>query len=177
MSSFITAAATLRLACDHDHVPCMQCKLMQPLYLSLQVLTGKPDGLELPENVNWVSRAMLVYRHGMSNNRQPSLKVLDRLLSCLRLPFIPPLKGDMPGSELPSPFMVRAESSFLIACFATMSISIGIHVSSSFRIQLHIFTLFDNMLTIMSIIIRRVYDLSSSRIQLHIIWKHKLHPR
>ena len=70
--------------------------------MNMQVLSGKADSPDLPENVNWVSRAMLVYRQGLSAGLRPSLKVLDRLLSCLRLPFIPPLAHGLPShSPLP----------------------------------------------------------------------------
>ncbi|KAL3134957.1 hypothetical protein ABBQ32_007917 [Trebouxia sp. C0010 RCD-2024] len=68
----------------------------------LQVLSGKTEAPELPENVNWVSRAMMVYRQGLSHGLRPSLKVLDRLLSCLRLPFIPPLAPGL-SSHAPPP--------------------------------------------------------------------------
>lgn len=59
-----------------------------------QVLSGKTDVLDTPENVNWVSRAMLVYRQAVSQGLRPSLKALDRLLACLRLPYMPPLPSD-----------------------------------------------------------------------------------
>ena len=65
------------------------------------MLSGKRDAADLPENVNWVSRAMLVYRQGLSHGLRPSLKVLDRLLSCLRLPFIPPLPYGLPAQAPP----------------------------------------------------------------------------
>lgn len=81
----------------------------------MQVLSGKTDSPDLPENVNWVSRAMMVYRQGLSHGLRPSLKVLDRLLSCLRLPFIPPLAHGLPshaprpqhkvGSSYPYPYV------------------------------------------------------------------------
>lgn len=70
-------------------------------HYGLQVLSGQSDSPDLPENVNWVSRAMMVYRQGLSHGLQPSLKVLDRLLSCLRLPFIPPLAHGLPTHTTP----------------------------------------------------------------------------
>jgi len=69
--------------------------------LSSQVLSGKTDVVDTPENVNWVSRAMLVYRQAVSQGLRPSLKALDRLLACLRLPYIHPLPSDgMPTTVL-----------------------------------------------------------------------------
>jgi len=66
-----------------------------------QVLSGKTDVLDTPENVNWVSRAMLVYRQAVSQGLRPSLKALDRLLACLRLPYMPPLPSDgMPTTAM-----------------------------------------------------------------------------
>ncbi|KAL0041133.1 hypothetical protein WJX77_005807 [Trebouxia sp. C0004] len=70
----------------------------------LQVLSGKTDVLDTPENVNWVSRAMLVYRQAVSQGLRPSLKALDRLLACLRLPYIPPLPSDGTSTSVLSTF-------------------------------------------------------------------------
>ena len=65
------------------------------------MLSGKTEYLELPENVNWVSQAMQVYRQALSSGLKPSLKTLDRMLACLRLPYIPAIASGRMSSDLP----------------------------------------------------------------------------
>ena len=74
----------------------------------LQVLSGTTDALEAPENINWVSRAMLVYRQALSQGLTPSLRTLDRMLACLRLPYIPALPSVGMPVTAPPPFKVCA---------------------------------------------------------------------
>lgn len=49
---------------------------------------------------------MLVYRQALSQGLRPSLKALDRMLACLRLPYIPPLASEGTPSTAPISFKV-----------------------------------------------------------------------
>ena len=51
---------------------------------------------------------MLVYRQALSQGLTPSLRTLDRMLACLRLPYIPALPSVGMPVTAPPPFKVSA---------------------------------------------------------------------
>ena len=52
-------------------------------------------------DINWVSAAMSAYRQAVAEGLRPSLKVLDRMLACLRLPYIAPITEPVPSYQAP----------------------------------------------------------------------------
>lgn len=50
-------------------------------------------------DINWMSAAMSAYRQAVAEGLKPSLRVLDRLLACLRLPYIAPMAEAMPSLQ------------------------------------------------------------------------------
>ena len=72
---------------------------------ALQVLAGSTAIMETQGDINWMSAAMSAYRQAVAEGLRPSLKVVDRMLACLRLPYIAPIADAAPSLQS-TPFKV-----------------------------------------------------------------------